>query len=171
MVGDPPAARAGLLGKGWVWLPGDGAVGYHLARGASCLADAGRGLIAPTVAGVLAPILKEMELPLTDSQTCSVLLMGMNQLPMRGSVLCTGSPDGRRDACRVTACPPWLPLGSRLVLSTHKPSPLLGRKGSSSTDSAVGTLLSKGFTRSFRIMKAGGVLCGWEYGCEQETEA
>lgn len=66
---------------------------------------------------------------------------------------------------------PWLLLGSRLVLSTHKPSSLLGRKERDSTESAVSTLLSKGFTRSFRIMKAGGLFCGCEYGYGQETEA
>ncbi|CAM9970332.1 unnamed protein product [Bubo scandiacus] len=51
-------------------------------------------------AGVLAPILQEMELPLIDSQTCStllrgmnLLLRGMNLLPVWRSMLCPGFPD------------------------------------------------------------------------------
>lgn len=35
----------------------------------------------------------------------------------------TGFPDGGRDTCEVTACLPWVPLGSGLVMSTCKPSP------------------------------------------------
>ncbi|KAM9638327.1 LOW QUALITY PROTEIN: ovochymase-1 [Morphnus guianensis] len=100
LCGTPPATLAGVLWKGQMQLPGDGTVGYHLAGGASCLADGGRGLVAPAVAGVLDPILQEVELPLTDRQTCSVLLRGMNLPPVRGSVLCTGFPDGRGDACK-----------------------------------------------------------------------
>uniref|UniRef100_A0A8B9MWU8 Ovochymase 1 n=1 Tax=Accipiter nisus TaxID=211598 RepID=A0A8B9MWU8_9AVES len=38
---------------------------------------------------------REVELPLTDRQTCSVLLRGMNLPLVWGSMLCTGLPDGR----------------------------------------------------------------------------
>lgn len=89
---DPPAALAGVLGKGWMRLPGAGAVGYHLAREVSCLADAGCGLVAPAVAGVLAPVLQEVEPPLINSQTCSTLLRGMNLPPVQGSMLYAGFP-------------------------------------------------------------------------------
>lgn len=95
LCGTPPAALAGVLWKGQMQVPGDGAVGYHLAGGTSCLADGGCGLVALAVAGVLDPVLQEVELPLTDRQTCSVLLRGMNLPPVWGSVLCTGFPDGR----------------------------------------------------------------------------
>lgn len=62
--------------------------------------------------------------------------------------------------------PALAPLDSRFVLSTCKPPSLLGREGSNSTESAVSTLLSKGFTRT----QAGAVCHRWEHGCEQETD-
>lgn len=63
-----------------------------------------------------------------------------------------------------------LALAPQFVLPTCKPPSLLGREGSNSTENAVSTLLSKSFTRSFRIMKAGAVFYRWEYGCERETD-
>lgn len=125
-----------------------------LPRGTSCPVGAEQGLVAPTGAGALAPVLQEVELPLIDSLTCSALLRAMDLPPVQGSMLCAGFPDGGRDACKVRAPPLRLLLGSRPGLPICKP---LGREGGSSSGGAVSSLLSKGFPRSFRVTKAGGI--------------
>lgn len=94
--------------------------------------------------GGTAPVLQEVELPLIPCQ-------------MRVAGTCPGT--GLR-AVPSDSSSALAPLGSRFVLSTCKPPPLLGREGSNSTENAVSTLLSKGFTRSFGIMKAGAAFTG-----------
>lgn len=110
MVWDPQPL---VVGKGWMWLPGDGAVGYHSARGVSCLADAGRGLAAPTAAGMLGPVLREVELPLIDSHNCGVLLRGRNLPPVRGSMLCAGFPNSGRERGQGNSLSALAPAGQQ----------------------------------------------------------
>lgn len=74
-----------------------------LPRGTSCPVGAGHGLVSPTGAGALAPVLQEVEVPLIESLTCSALLRAMDLPPVQGSMLCAGFPDGGRDACKVRA--------------------------------------------------------------------
>lgn len=102
-----------------------------------------------------APVLQEVELPFIP---CQIRVAGT----------CPGT---ELRAVPSDSSPALAPLGSRFVLSTCKPPPLLGREGSNSTENAVRTLLSKGFTRSFGIMKAGAAFYKWECGCEQDTDA
>ncbi|KAM9293397.1 LOW QUALITY PROTEIN: ovochymase-1 [Morus bassanus] len=80
----------------------------------------GTRCVANTGCGLVAPILQDVELPLIDNQTCSVLLRGMNHLLVQGSMLCAGFPDGGRDAGKgdsggPLACPrtggTWTPAG------------------------------------------------------------
>lgn len=99
-----------------------------LLRGTSCRVGAGHGLVTPTGAGALAPVLQEVELPLIDSLTCSALLRAMDLPPVQGSMLCAGFPDGGRDACKVRAPPGRLLLGSRPGLSVCKPLPAWGER-------------------------------------------
>ena len=46
-------------------------------------------------------ILQEVEVPIMDDRTCGTLLRGMNLPPLGSDVLCTGFPDGSKDACKV----------------------------------------------------------------------
>lgn len=138
-----------------MWLPSDGFVCYHSTGQASCVADTECGLVAPAAGGALDPLWQEMVLLLIVNQTCSVLLSRVN-LPLVQSST-RSFPTAEWHMCKVTAHLPCLLLGSRLVLSTHKPSSFLGRKRNNSTETDVSTCQSKIFPRSFRITKTGGV--------------
>uniref|UniRef100_A0A8C8BCX8 Ovochymase-1 n=1 Tax=Otus sunia TaxID=257818 RepID=A0A8C8BCX8_9STRI len=81
-------------------------------------------------AGVLAPILQELELPLMDSQTCSTLLRGMNLLRVWRSMLCPGFPDSGGRCVQGNSSSALAPAGQQACSVHLQTFSLLGRKGS-----------------------------------------